>query len=336
MGGVPSHEHHLQQRTKQSLVRGIVQTTREVHRYTCTIINCRLAVVFKNDLKMDSESSSSEDEALVIVALLAGEEKDSVWRDKFRFEKNEILQLVEYLGLEDPFPTTQRYSTSAFEALSIFLRRMAYPARLSDLEDLFGRDTTTISSISNAVLDTIYNKFHGLLQFDDKRLTTATLSAYANAIHAKGAPLKMCVGFIDGTVRGTCRPQKNQRYMFNVNLFARTHHDAFILYESKLLDVATPYLTANDKRFVFYGDPAYGQQEHIIAPFKGASLSEDEQEFNKRMSSVRVSVEWGFGKIVRYWAFIDFSIKTEGLSSAFGKDVCCWCFLDKCPHLHAR
>ncbi|GMG17096.1 unnamed protein product [Phytophthora fragariaefolia] len=104
---------------------------------------------------MDSESSSSEDEALVVVALLAGEEKgappcrfnftrpstDSVWRGKFRFEKDDILQLVEYFTLEDPFPTTQRYSISALEALSIFLRRMAYPARLSDLEDLFGRDT---------------------------------------------------------------------------------------------------------------------------------------------------------------------------------------------------
>ncbi|GMF49373.1 unnamed protein product [Phytophthora fragariaefolia] len=253
---------------------------------------------------MDSESSSSADEALVVVALLAGEEKgappcrfnftrpstDSVWRDKFRFEKDEILQRVEYFSLEDPFPTTQWYSISALKALSIFLRRMAYPARLSDLEDLFGRDTTVISSISNAVLDTLYDKFHGLLQFDYKRLTTATLSAYASAIHAKEAPLETCVGFIDGTVRWTCRPNKNQRYMFNghkvylhsfqkanyqltyativtlqrkhalkyqsvitpdgiiIHLsgpFAGTRHDAFILYESKLLDVAASCLSAN-------------------------------------------------------------------------------------------
>ncbi|GMF54535.1 unnamed protein product [Phytophthora fragariaefolia] len=228
---------------------------------------------------MDSESSSSEDEALV---------------------------LVKYFSLEDPFPTTQRHSISALEALSICLRRMAYPARLSDLEDLFGRDTTAISSISNASLDTLYDKFHGLLQFDYKRLTSATLSAYAWAIHANEAPLETCVGFIDGTVRGTCRPNKNQRYMFNGH-------------KSKLLDVAAPCLSANGNHFVLYGDPAYGQQEHIIAPFKGASLSEDEQEFNERMSAVRVSVEWGFGKIVRYWAFIDFSKNQKVYLQRLGK-----------------
>ncbi|ETO82408.1 hypothetical protein F444_03446, partial [Phytophthora nicotianae P1976] len=92
---------------------------------------------------------------------------------------------------------------------------MAYPARLSDLQDLFGRNETAISSISNAVLDHLYSTFHHLLQFDHARLTEATLSTYASAIHSKGAPLHTCVGFIDGTVRGTCRPVRLQKYVFN-------------------------------------------------------------------------------------------------------------------------
>ncbi|GMF62185.1 unnamed protein product [Phytophthora fragariaefolia] len=109
--------------------------------------------------------------------------------------------------------------------------------------------------------------------------------------------------------------------------FAGTRHDTFILDESKLLDVAAPCLSANGKHFVLYGDPAYGQQEHTIAPFKGASLSEDEQEFNKRTSAVRVSVEWGFGKIVRYWAFIDFSKNQKVYLQRLGKMYAVGAFL---------
>ncbi|ETM97473.1 hypothetical protein PPTG_24940, partial [Phytophthora nicotianae INRA-310] len=115
---------------------------------------------------------------------------DSVWRKKFRFGKGEILRLVQLFCLPEPFPTTQRYNVSALEGLCIFLRRMAYPVRLDDLEDFFGRDTTAISSISSAVLDFIYDKFNHLLEFDRSRLNADTLSAYAEAIHAKGAPLQ--------------------------------------------------------------------------------------------------------------------------------------------------
>ena len=58
--------------------------------------------------------------------------------------------------------------------------------------------------------------------------------------------------------------------------------------------------------YVVYGDPAYGLNRNIVAPFRGAALTEDEKRFNKAMSKVRVSVEWGFGKICQYFAFLDF------------------------------
>ncbi|KAF4034997.1 putative DDE Tnp4 domain-containing protein [Phytophthora infestans] len=178
---------------------------------------------------MDSESSSSEEDDVVLAVLLMREanrpsrsrfnfersQTDPVRREKFQLDKEEIMLLVQLFCLPEPFPTTQRYKVAALEALYIFLRRMAYPVRLGDLEDLFGRDTTAISSISNAVLDFIYDKFNYILEFDHSRLNADTLSAYAEAVHAKGAPLQTCVGFIDGTVQGSCRPTRNQRYMYN-------------------------------------------------------------------------------------------------------------------------
>ncbi|KAG6957369.1 hypothetical protein JG688_00011004 [Phytophthora aleatoria] len=150
----------------------------------------------------DSSSSDEEDLALLVLLSRSGSQCRSdrfnleqpafaaVWKSKCRFEKDDIIALVMHFQLPDPFPTPQRYQVSALEALCIFLRRMAYPARLEGVEDLFGRDPTAISSISNAVLDFLYKSFSHLLLCDTRRLTNATLSAYASGIYDKGAPLR--------------------------------------------------------------------------------------------------------------------------------------------------
>jgi hypothetical protein len=59
--------------------------------------------------------------------------------------------------------------------------------------------------------------------------------------------------------------------------------------------------------FALYGDPAYPLRMHILAQYRGAVVTRDQQLFNKRMSKVRVSVEWAFGKVVQYFTFLDFS-----------------------------
>ena len=41
------------------------------------------------------------------------------------------------------------------------------------------------------------------------------LQTYADAIRMKGSALPNCFGFIDGTVRPICRPQENQRIVYN-------------------------------------------------------------------------------------------------------------------------
>ncbi|ETV89801.1 hypothetical protein H310_15368, partial [Aphanomyces invadans] len=61
-----------------------------------------------------------------------------------------------------------------------------------------------------------------------------------------------------------------------------------------------------DVRYVIYGDPAYGINDVIVCGFKGARLDEYQAEFNRQMSSVRVSVEWGFGVVRNLWTFVDY------------------------------
>ena len=82
-------------------------------------------------------------------------------------------------------------------------------------------------------------------------------------------------------------------------------HDAFMLAVSGVCEKLQQLEDVNGDVYVVYGDPAYGLNRNILAPFRGAALTEDEKRFNKAMSKVRVSVEWGFGKICQYFAFLD-------------------------------
>ena len=82
-----------------------------------------------------------------------------------------------------------------------------------------------------------------------------------------------------------------------------------MLVDSALLQELSQYSFAPDGTpLCVYGDPAYPLRVHLQGPFKGAHLTPApaEQQFNKAMSQVRVSVEWLFGDIVNYFAFLDF------------------------------
>ena len=70
--------------------------------------------------------------------------------------------------------------------------------------------------ISNLVTDTIYDlHHHRLTEWNDILMNPPLLQMYADAIWQKGSALPNCFGFIDGTVRPICRPQDNQRIVYN-------------------------------------------------------------------------------------------------------------------------
>ena len=97
------------------------------------------------------------------------------------------------------------------------------------------------------------------------------------------------------------------------------HHDAFLLAASGLSDLIKHFDQPNGEPYVIYGDPAYGIERNILAPFRGARLTPEEQEFNKSMSKVRISMEWSFGKLCQYLAFVDFKKNNKALLQPVGK-----------------
>ena len=77
--------------------------------------------------------------------------------------------------------------------------------------------------------------------------------------------------------------------------------------ESGLLEELEQHCNTPDgEPLCIYGDPANPIRPHLQRPYKKNGLSNAEKEFNKAMSSVRVSVEWVFGEIAGFFAHVDF------------------------------
>lgn len=73
-----------------------------------------------------------------------------------------------------------------------------------------------LSLISNTILNYIYDNHHQrLTDWNRTLLSSAKLEEYARVITDRGATLKNCFGFIDGTVTAICGPDENQREVYN-------------------------------------------------------------------------------------------------------------------------
>jgi hypothetical protein len=83
-------------------------------------------------------------------------------------------------------------------------------------------------------------------------------------------------------------------------------HDAGMLMMSGLLDQLQRYShNQAGQPLCIYGDPAYPLRVHLQCPYKAAHLTPDQEAFNSSMSAVRTAVEWVFGDILSYFAFLD-------------------------------
>ncbi|CAC5403562.1 unnamed protein product [Mytilus coruscus] len=186
-------------------------------------------------------------------------------------------------------------------------------------------------------------------------LSQECLERFAGAVFDRDGPLDSCWGFIDGTVRPICRPQENQRLVFNGH--KRSHalkfqsivtpngiisnsfgpiegrrYDAGMLRESDILTQMRVHMTTPEGRiFCIYGDPAYPVTDgYIIAPFRGGVISNDFQQ--KNVSSTHLC---GVG----FWkSFVTICIsrlqeKSKVISATRGKVLQNSSSTDKLPYL---
>ena len=85
-------------------------------------------------------------------------------------------------------------------------------------------------------------------------------------------------------------------------------HDSRLLRESKLLDqLQTKNQQFHTGNYVLYADSGYFAHELLKKPFSKAEIMADHRKdgVNKRMSKVRITVEWFFNLIIQKFAFLD-------------------------------
>ena len=142
-------------------------------------------------------------------------------------------------------------------------------------------------------------------------------------------------------MRDIVRPAENQRVTYNehkqkhglkyqpltapnsiiANLFGLVEgrrHVSSMLVMSGMMPVLENFsVRPNRKRVCIYGDPAYPLRWYLYRPLRGSQITPDQNEFNKNMSKVRISVEWN---VVENFKFSDYR--------KYKKDVLRQCFIN--------
>ena len=79
------------------------------------------------------------------------------------------------------------------DALSMLLKRFAYPCRYLDMIPRFGRPVPQLSMICNKMLNMIYDNWGILLtSFNQDWLSPVNLQRYADSVPKSGTPLTNC------------------------------------------------------------------------------------------------------------------------------------------------
>ncbi|KAL3213458.1 hypothetical protein MRX96_035391 [Rhipicephalus microplus] len=196
----------------------------------------------------------------------------------FRFQKGDLEDLMEALLIPEEVMSAQRVRVSGrVSGLCMTLRRLAYPNRLCELELFFRRHSSVISSVVSKVLAHIDYYFGHLLAglTVHKWLDLQSLELFSQAV----VMTLVCELSSSFSCKGILKETALYRNLETVT---------------------------QGRTYVIYGDPAYPLRPLLYKPFGGASLRPHEVNFNKRMSSVRQAVEWGFGRVVADFAFVDF------------------------------
>ncbi|CAB1107407.1 unnamed protein product [Ectocarpus sp. CCAP 1310/34] len=217
------------------------------------------------------------------------------FKELFRFEKPHFLELLDALQLPDMFEVSRGgygvHRVSARLAFAVTLWRLAAPTTLIRDRILWGMSEALMCEIFNLTTEAIFERWGDLVNDLQVNAILPKTDSFCEAIAGRGSPLTRCWGFLGGTIHS---PDG-----INFGVLYSSFNDA----------AGAPYY--------IYGDPAYQVSPWLMAPYKGL-LSVAEVAFNRAMSRVRVTVEWGFGRVVALWPFVDYVKKQQVALSACG------------------
>jgi hypothetical protein len=274
---------------------------------------------------------------------------------RFRFTLPEIDRICTAMRLPAVITVNKVTVTSAF-AVAMLLRKLGWPARLSDLAMEFGLDVSSTGRIINHMAVTITQLYQQHLDLWPG-LDPIRMAQCAAAITAHTPGVIDIWGFIDGTTRKVARPMEDEQASFSgykrvhaqhyqgiltpdglivscLGPFIGTKNDLNMLHESKIQETIAPLVQQQNRTFMLYSDLIYKGQELVMCGYTNPSTDE-QRNYNTFMSRLRVHVETGFGKITQLFAGTDLKrMQRTGLSPTAAYYLCCVLFtnIHTCMH----
>ena len=231
-----------------------------------------------------------------------------------------------------------RYRVPYETLLLLVLFRFARPHRIShEMAEFFDMKKSKISAGIRTMVDAIHDLSFAYL--DNPVIHRNRMPYCAAKIHEKCGLVETVWGFIDGTLRKTCRPTYFQKQAYSGHkrahgikfqsvvtpdgLFACMYgpvmgnrHHGFMLTKSRILRKLEAFMPpqqqpplagedANNHHIIYslYGDPAYPQSHYLFGGYRNPRAGFPQVQWNTKMSKVREVVELGFANILANWAF---------------------------------
>jgi hypothetical protein len=269
-------------------------------------------------------------------------ESDAI--NEFRMRKADLQEVADKLWpkfsallpgenlTKDEVRVSHGYTVPYETGFLILLYHLSRPRRLRpDMEKYFGIRRSRLSAIIQTFAEVFYNV--ALPYLSNPAIFHGRMAYYAELISRKtGGLVNIVWGFIDGTLRKTCRPSYFQRLAYSGHkrshgikfqsvvvpdglialLFGPVNgcrHDSYLLSVSGVLQQLRELMPedgSNGIVYSLYGDPAYPQSHYLFGGFWNAAVGSPEAAWNTAMSRVRECVEWGFKEIIAQFSFLDF------------------------------
>ena len=264
----------------------------------------------------------------------------------FRFTKDEIRLILPYLQLHE-ITFRCRIKVASETAFCLLLYRLSAPNRYKENLTIFGRGKTWQSIVITDIIDYLVERYRNKLFWDFRRLTYEQLYNYASAIEEVGGVQGVwgfVDGTLRAICRPQENQEfwySGYKKKHTIKFHAIMCPDGLIShlagpYEGKLGDwtawkvsgiqdvLREVHSNASEEpdeqnpdkqnqvrdQLYVYSDPAYTLSYGVMGGYKAQPsrpLNPVLQAINAHMSSLRVSVEHGFGKINSLWQFLDYS-----------------------------
>ncbi|CAM9817548.1 unnamed protein product, partial [Chrysoparadoxa australica] len=130
-----------------------------------------------------------------------------------RWHKRDFVYLADMLSIPSTFALPKSGERSGLVCFLYCVWRLGNPSTLIRLTLVWGEGRGTLYEMFSVCITFLYHRWAlHLVKHLCVQAVLPKCPEFAEKIHAKGAPLTRCWGFIDGTIRKTCRPTYFQRY----------------------------------------------------------------------------------------------------------------------------